>query len=97
VWRAPVTTDADVAARLLNLEDESVFEPSDRSCRFFEVLLERYPSPDVLTDRELEDGVTPWDDGPEGSERLVSLSLGGTRRGRRRDRRTRPERQGVTP
>ena len=77
MWRAPVTTDADVAARLLNLEDESVFEPSDRSCRFFEVLLERYPSPDVLTDRELEDGVTPWDDGPEGSERLVSLSLGG--------------------
>jgi hypothetical protein len=66
VWRAPVTTDADVAARLLNLDDESVFEPSDRSCRFFEVLLERYPSPDVLTDRELEDGVTPWDDGPGG-------------------------------
>lgn len=75
MWSAPVTTDADVAARLLNLEDESVFEPSDRSCRFFEVLLERYPSPDVLTDRELEDGVTPWDDGPEGSERLVSLRL----------------------
>ena len=63
------------AARLLNLEDESVFEPSDRLCRFFEELLERYPSPDVLTDRELEDGVTPWADGPEGSERLVSLSL----------------------
>jgi len=74
VWSAPVITDADEAARLLNLEDESVFEPSDRLCRFFEELLERYPSPDVLTDRELED-VTPWADGPDGSERLVSLSL----------------------
>jgi hypothetical protein len=75
VWSAPVITDADEAARLLNLEDESVFEPSDRLRRFFDELLERYPSPDVPTDRELEDGVTPWADGPEGSERLVSLSV----------------------
>ena len=29
VWSTPVITDADEAARLLNLEDESVFEPEN--------------------------------------------------------------------
>jgi hypothetical protein len=90
MWSAPVITDADEAARLLNLEDDSVFEPSDRLCRFFDELLERYPSPDALTDRELEDGVTPWADG----HRLEALGTGadvGTRlrrwlRGSRRRR-----------
>jgi hypothetical protein len=42
-WKAPLVTDPDEAKRLLELEDESVFEPSEDVTRFFEKLMQRLP------------------------------------------------------
>jgi hypothetical protein len=75
LWKTPVITDTDEAARLLDREDESAFEPSPDLTRFLEELLERFPPPGALTADEPADGASPWADGPEGSDRLISLSL----------------------
>jgi hypothetical protein len=75
VWKRPLVTEEDEAKRLLELEDESVFEPSDDVVRFYEELVARFPQPDSLTDAELESGATPWADGVEASDRLVWLSI----------------------
>jgi hypothetical protein len=75
LWKTPVITDTDEAARLLDREDESVFERSPDLTRFLEELLERYPPPGAPTADELADGASPWADEPEGSDRLISLSL----------------------
>ena len=93
VWSTPVITDADEAARLLNLEDESVFEPSDRLCRFFR----RAARALSIARRADGSGARRWCN-PLGrraagvrATRLSQRAMGSTRRGRRRDRRTRPE------
>ena len=74
-WKSPLVTDTDEAERLLSLEDDSVFEPSEDLTRFFEELTRRLPPPETFTEAELEAGATPWADGPEASDRLVSLSI----------------------
>jgi hypothetical protein len=74
-WKSPLVTDTDEARRLLDLEDESVFEPSEDVTRFFEVLMKRLPPPESFTDEQLAAGATPWADGVEASDRLVSLSI----------------------
>jgi hypothetical protein len=75
VWKAPQVTDTDEAARLVALEDESVFEPSADLEDFYAALLERFPAPDSFTDEELESAEVPWADPPDGSDRLVWLSV----------------------
>jgi hypothetical protein len=75
VWKAPQVTDTDEAARLVALEDESVFKPSAELEGFYAALLERFPAPDSFTDEELESAEIPWADPPEGSDRLVCLSV----------------------
>ena len=75
LWKTPAITDTDEAARLLDREDESAFEPSPDLTRFLEELLERFPPPGALTADEPADGASPWADGPEGSDRLISLSV----------------------
>jgi hypothetical protein len=75
VWKSPVVTDVDEAKRLLALEDESVFEPSDDVTRFLDELMELLPPPEAFTAKELAAGATPWADGADGSDRLVSLSI----------------------
>ena len=75
VWKAPVTDDTDEALRLLELDDESVFEPSAELERFYAELLERFPPPESFALDELATAATPWADGPDGSNRLVSLSI----------------------
>jgi hypothetical protein len=37
--------------------------------------MERLPPPEAFTKEELDGGATPWADSPEGSDRLVSLSI----------------------
>jgi hypothetical protein len=74
-WKAPVVTDTDEARRLLALEDESVFEPSDDVTDFFTELMRRLPRPEAFTEAELAADATPWADSPESSDRLVSLSV----------------------
>ena len=73
-WKGPVVDDTDEATRLLELEDESVFEPSPDLERFYAALLERFPPRESFTAEELETAV-PWGDSPEGSDRLVSLHI----------------------
>ncbi len=75
VWKAPLVTDTDEAARLVALEDQSVFEPSSDLERFYDELLERFPSPESFTDEELETAEIPWADPPHGSDRLIWLSI----------------------
>lgn len=75
VWKAPVTDDPDEAKRLLDLDDESVFETSTELERFYAEVLERFPPPESFTSEELETSDTPWADGPHGSDRLVWLSI----------------------
>jgi hypothetical protein len=75
VWKAPVVTDEDVAQQLISREDESVFEPSADLERFYAELLERFPPPEAFTAEELDDPPIPWADSPEGSDRLVWLSI----------------------
>ena len=75
LWKAPRVTDTDEAQRLIELDDESVFEPSADLERFFEELLVRFPHPEDLTEDELAAGATPWADTVEGSDRLVFLSV----------------------
>jgi hypothetical protein len=74
-WKRPLVTDPDEALRLLELEDETVFEPSPDLERFYTELLERFPPPESFPDEELETAEIPWGDSPEGSDRLVSLSI----------------------
>jgi hypothetical protein len=74
-WKAPVVPDTDEARRLIELEDESVFEQSDDVVGFFADLTRRLPPPEAFTEEELAAGATPWADGPESSGRLVSLSV----------------------
>ena len=61
--------------RLLELEDETVFEPSPDLERFYAELLERFPPPESFTQEELRTAEIPWGDSPEGSDRLVSLHV----------------------
>jgi hypothetical protein len=75
VWKRPLVTDEDEATRLIELDDESVFEPSADLERFYAELLERFPPPESFTDVELETAEIPWADSPEGSDRLVWLSI----------------------
>jgi hypothetical protein len=75
VWKRPLVTDTDEAQRLIELEDETVFEPSPDLERFYAELLERFPPPESFTAEELEDPPIPWADSPEGSDRLVWLSI----------------------
>jgi hypothetical protein len=44
--------------------------------RYFEELLESFPPREALTEEELEQGATPWAVSPEGSDRLLWLSIG---------------------
>jgi hypothetical protein len=74
-WKSPRVTDEDEAQRLLALEDESVFAASADVTRFYEELMDRLPPPESFTDEALAAGATPWADGVEASDRLVSLSL----------------------
>jgi hypothetical protein len=74
-WKAPVVTDTEEARRLVELEDESVFEQSDDVAGFFAELIRRLPPPEALTEEELAAGATPWADSLESSGRLVSLSV----------------------
>jgi hypothetical protein len=75
VWKLPRVIDEDEAQRLVDLEDESVFEPSEDLRRFYEELVELFPPPESLTGEELDAGATPWADGVEASDRLVWLSI----------------------
>ena len=75
VWKRPFVTDTDEAQRLITLEDESVFEPSADLERFYAELMELFPPPEAFTEEELEDNPIPWADSPEGSDRLVWLSI----------------------
>lgn len=74
VWRRPLVADPAEAARLLEV-GEGGFEPSAELVRFYAELLELFPSPDALTDEELAAADIPWADPPEGSNRLVALSI----------------------
>ena len=74
-WKRPVVDDPDEAKRLLALDDETVFEPSSDVTSFFAELLDRFPPPESFTEDELETAEIPWGDSPEGSDRLVSLSI----------------------
>ena len=74
-WKFPLVTDPDEATRLVALEDETVFEPSPDVTRFFAELMERLPPPEAFTEEELDARATPWADSPEGSDRLVWLSI----------------------
>lgn len=74
-WKRPLVTDPDEAARLLDLEDEGVFEPSPDLEAFYAELLDRFPPPESFTAEELERADIPWADSPHGSERLVWLSI----------------------
>jgi hypothetical protein len=74
-WKRPLVDDPAEARRLLELEDETVFEPSPELERFYAELLERFPPPESFTQDELETAEIPWGDSPEGSDRLVSLSI----------------------
>jgi hypothetical protein len=74
-WKRPLVTDPDEALRLVELEDENVFEPSADVERFYAALVERFPPPESFTDEELETAGIPWADSPEGSDRLVALSI----------------------
>jgi hypothetical protein len=75
LWKAPRVTDPDEAQRLIELDDESVFEPSEDLRRFYAELLEIFPPPEALTEEQLEDGSSPWADTLEGTDRLVFLSV----------------------
>jgi hypothetical protein len=75
VWKAPRVTETDDAQRLITSEDESVFEPSADLERFYAELLAVFPPPEAFTEEELEDNPIPWADSPEGSDRLVWLSI----------------------
>jgi hypothetical protein len=75
VWKRPRVTDEDEATRLLELDDENVFEPSADLERFYAELLERFPPPESFTAVELDTAEIPWAESPEGSNRLVSLSI----------------------
>jgi hypothetical protein len=75
LWKAPLLEDTDEARRLLELDDESVFEPSPDLVAFFSDLTKRLPLHEAFTVEELEAGATPWADSPEASDRLVSLSI----------------------
>lgn len=46
-WKSPAVTDPDEAERLLELEDESVFQASDDVTRFFAQLMELLPPHDA--------------------------------------------------
>jgi hypothetical protein len=75
VWKAPRVTETDDAQRLITSEDESVFEQSADLERFYAELLGVFPPPETFTEEELEDNPVPWADSPEGSDRLVGLSI----------------------
>ena len=63
-WKSPVVTDTDEAKRLVALDDESVFAPSEDVARFYAELTERFP-----------DGSGLWADGATGSDRVVFMSI----------------------
>ena len=75
LWKLPVVTDPDEALRLLELNDETVFEASTELERFYAELMERFPPPESFADVELADAATPWADSPHGTDRLVWLSI----------------------
>jgi hypothetical protein len=75
VWSAPRVTETEDAQRLIESEDESVFEPSADLERFYAELLERFPPPEAFAAEELDDAPIPWADSPHGSDRLVELSI----------------------
>jgi len=75
VWKHPFTTDEDEAQRLITLEDESVFGPSAELEQFYAELMELFPPPEAFTVEERETNPVPWADSPEGSDRLVWLSI----------------------
>jgi len=75
VWKAPRVTETDDAQRLITSEDESVFEPSADLERFYAELLAIFPPPEAFTEEELAGNPVPWADSPEGSDRLVWLSI----------------------
>ena len=75
VWKAPRVTETDDAQRLITSEDESRFEQSVDLERFYAELLAIFPPPEAFTDEELEGNPVPWADSPEGSNRLVWLSI----------------------
>jgi hypothetical protein len=75
VWKAPRVTETDDAQRLITSEDESVFEPSADLERFYAELLAVFPPPEAFSEQELDDNPIPWADSPEGSDRLVWLSI----------------------
>jgi hypothetical protein len=81
VWKRPLVTDPEEAKRLVELEDENVFEPSADLERFYAELLERFPPREALADTEQESDAIPWADSPEGSNRLVWLSVRWSARG----------------
>ena len=68
-WKSPVVTDTDEAKRLVALEDETVFEPSADVAAFYAKLIERFPP------LGQDDSGGLWADGPEGSDRVVSMSI----------------------
>jgi hypothetical protein len=75
VWKRPVLDDTAEAKRLLELDDESVFERSEDLVAFFAELSDRLPFREVSEMRSRPTADTPWADPPEASDRLVSLSI----------------------
>ena len=75
LWKAPVVDDPGEAKALLQPyyenEDDSAFEPSDDIARVRAELLRRFPD-DPSGESE---ATSPWADGPEGTDRLLLLSI----------------------
>ena len=75
LWKAPVVDDPDEAKALLQPyyenEDDSAFERSKDIARVREELLRRFPD-DPSGESKAS---SPWADGPEGTDRLLLLSI----------------------
>ena len=74
-WKSPVVTDAHEAQRLIALEDESVFSASADVVRFYAELIKRFPPPASFAEAQHDEGGALWADGPEGSDRVIYMSI----------------------
>ncbi len=74
VWKAPLASSEDEAIQLLEREDEA-FESSEDVARFYDELLEKYPTLESFDEEELDSAPTYWSVTPERSDRLIGMNL----------------------